>query len=131
LKRIHLIVGVLGVVAFLLSGQVLKHHQPSMQSLPGEVRMMYVSRHIYVLAAALVNLVLGLYFQIQPPGLRRALQLFGSMLILLSILSSLLAFGVEPALGIAGRGWRSYSGLIALFAGVVAHTLGSLGRKPN
>jgi hypothetical protein len=131
LKRIHLIVGVLGVVTFLLSGQVLKHHQPNMHSLPGEVRMMYVSRHIYVLAAVLVNLVLGLYFQMQPPGLRGALQQFGSLLILLSTMSLLLAFAVEPALGMAGRSWPSYFGLIALFSGVMAHTLGSLGRKPN
>jgi hypothetical protein len=33
-----------------------------------EVRMMYVSRHIYLLGAALVNVVLGLYHKIYPRG---------------------------------------------------------------
>ncbi len=60
MRHIHLIVGLLSVAAFLLTGQVMGHHVPNMQSLPPEVRMMYVSRHIYLLGAALVNLALGL-----------------------------------------------------------------------
>ena len=107
------------------------HHHPGMQSLTADVRMMYVSRHIYLLGAALVNLVLGLYLQMQPSGWRRVLQQIGSLLILLSAVSLLLAFMAEPALGMAGRSWRSYFGLIALFAGVMAHTVASIARKPN
>jgi hypothetical protein len=45
--------------------------------------MMYVSRHIYLLGAALVNLVLGLYLQMKPPRWRGILQQIGSLLILL------------------------------------------------
>lgn len=82
---------------------------------------MYVSRHIYLLASALVNTVLGLYLQLHPVGWRRGLQLVGSTLILISVLLSALAFVVEPPLGMAGRGWRSSVGLIALFAGVMTH----------
>ena len=59
--RVRLTVGLLGVIAFLITGQVMGHHIPKMQLLTPDVRMMYVSRHIYLLGAALVNLTLGLY----------------------------------------------------------------------
>jgi len=47
MRRIHLILGLLGVIAFLLTGQFMRHHSPPMQLLTPELRMMYVSRHIY------------------------------------------------------------------------------------
>jgi hypothetical protein len=39
----------------------------------------------------------------------------------------LMAFLSEPVLGIAGRSWRSYFGLLGLFAGVMAHIVASAG----
>lgn len=129
MRRAHLIVGVLGVVVFVITGQVMARHVPDVHSLSTEVRLMYVSRHIYLLGAALVNLVLGLYLEVQPPGWRRVLQYLGSLLILVSPVSLLLAFTAEPALGMAGRSWRSFSGLIALFAGVMTHLVASVTRE--
>jgi hypothetical protein len=134
LRQTHLIIGLFGVIAFVLTGQVMAHHAPNVHTLSSEVRLMYISRHIYLLGSALVNLVLGLYLQVQPPGWRRRLQRSGSLLILLSPVSLLLAFIAEPALGMAGRGWRSFFGLIALFAGVMMHFVSGLalpGRKAN
>jgi len=127
LRRVHLVIGIVAVVAFLLSGQVMGHHHPHMEQLSAELRMMYVSRHIYLLAAALVNTVLGLYLQMHPSSWRRGLQLVGSMLILASVFSLTLAFAVEPALGMVGRSWRSYVGLIALFTGVMIHLVARAG----
>ena len=49
MRRVHLILGLLGVVTFLITGQFMKHHNPPVRMLAPEVRMMYVSRHIYVL----------------------------------------------------------------------------------
>jgi hypothetical protein len=118
-------------MAFLLTGQAMAHHVPNIHSLTAEVRMMYVSRHIYLLGAALVNLVLGLYLTLNPTGWRRVLQQIGSLLVLLSVLTLLMAFLSEPPLGFAGRGWRSFVGMIALFAGVMAHFVASLRSKPN
>ena len=89
--------------------------------------MMYVSRHIYLLAGALVNTVLGLYLQLLPSGWRRILQIAGSILILISVILLALAFLEEPPLGLPGRGWRSYIGLIAVFAGVMTHLGASIG----
>ena len=127
LRRAHLVVGIVAVAAFLLSGQVMGHHHPRMEQLSAELRMMYVSRHIYLLTAALVNTALGLYLQLHPSGWRRALQLVGSMLILFSAFSLALGFIVEPPLGMAGRSWRSFVGLIALFAGVMTHFVAKAG----
>jgi len=131
MRRVHLIVGLIGVVAFLITGQLMKHHSPPVRVLTLDVHMMYVSRHIYLLGVALVNLVLGLYLREYSPGWRRTLQRIGSALIFLSVLSLLMAFISEPALGLAGRSWRSYFGLIALFAGVMAHFVVSFAREPN
>ena len=127
LRHVHLVLGIMAVVAFLLSGQVMGHHHPRMEQLPAELRMMYVSRHIYLLAAALVNTVLGLYLQLHTSNWRRGLQLAGSMLMLASVFLLTLAFAVEPPHGMAGRSWRSSVGLIALFAGVMTHLLAKAG----
>ena len=129
MRRAHLLVGLLGVVAFVITGQIMAHHAPNMNALPGDVRMMFVSRHIYLLGAALVNLAMGLYLKLYAPSWRRTLQQLGSLLILLSAASLLAAFIVEPALGMAGRGWRTYFGLIALFAGVMTHLIASIARE--
>ena len=126
MRRVHLILGLLGVATFLITGQLMKHHSPPVRVLTPDVRMMYVSRHIYLLGAAQVNLVLGLYLREYSPGWRRALQTIGSVLIFLSVLSLLMAFISEPALGLAGRSWRSYFGLIGLFAGVMTHLVTTL-----
>ena len=126
MRRVHLILGLLGMVTFLITGQLMKHHNPPVRMLTPDVRMMYVSRHIYILGAALVNLVLGLYLRKYSPGWRRTLQRIGSVLIFLSVLSLLMAFVSEPALGLAGRSWRSYIGLIGLFAGVMTHLVAAV-----
>ena len=64
-----------------------------------DVRMMVLSRHICLLRAALVDLVFGLHLREYSPGWRRTLQQIGSALIFLSVLSLLMAFISEPALG--------------------------------
>lgn len=128
-RRAHLVIGIAATVAFLLSGQLLGHHHPRMEQLPAELHMMYVSRHIYLLAGALVNAVLGLYLQLQPSGWRRVLQSIGSILILTSVLLLSLAFLAEPPLGMAGRGWRSLLGMVALFVGVMTHLVASAGAR--
>ena len=123
----HLIIGVLGVIAFLLTGQVMKHHYPGMAELSPEVRMMYVSRHICLLGASLVNAVLGLYLEVHRQGWRRIVQRIGSVLILVAPILLLMAFMAEPRFGMAGRSWRALYALIALFAGVMTHIVASAG----
>jgi hypothetical protein len=55
MRKLHLIAGLLGVLVFVLSGQAMRLHKPAIRSLEDAQRMMYVSRHIYILGSALVN----------------------------------------------------------------------------
>jgi hypothetical protein len=119
------------VVAFLITGQIMGRHNPTLRLLTGDVRLMYVSRHIYLLGAALVNLALGLYLQPRQSVWRRTLQWVGSVLTLASPFLLLLAFQKEPPFGLAGRSWLSQQGLFALFGGAVAHFLASIAAEPN
>src|SRR5437899_1107560 len=84
MRRLHLIVGVCAVIAFLITGQFMSHHSPPMATMSDSARLMYRSRHIYILAAGLLNLVLGVYFQRHHEGWRRAVQAAASALLLAS-----------------------------------------------
>ena len=63
MRRFHLIVGMAVVVVFLLTGLWMRRHEPPMNTLSDAMRLMHRSRHIYILASGLVNLMLGLYIQ--------------------------------------------------------------------
>jgi hypothetical protein len=73
-RKLHLTVGIIAVIAFLITGQFMRHHTPPMPTLTDGTRLMFRSRHIYILSAGLVNLVLGVYLQRQAKGWRRAVQ---------------------------------------------------------
>jgi hypothetical protein len=126
MKRIHLVVGLLGVVVFVLTGQVMARHVPPVKSMEAELRLMYVSRHIYLLGAALVNLMTGLYLRMADDGWQRRVQVLGSAVLLLSPLALTLAFFREPPLGLAGRSWMSRQGLFTLLGGVLLHAISRL-----
>ena len=129
MRRVHLIAGIVALIAFLLSGQALHFHQPPTRTLPPEFRLMFVSRHIYLLSGTLVNLCLGLYLQTSLTPWRWILQRLGSVLIVLSPVFSVLAFLHEPESGMAGHSWRTPAGLLLLFAGVMLHLVSKFGEK--
>ena len=130
MRRVHLIVGLLGVVIFVLTGQLMARHVPPVHTMVPELRLMYVSRHIYLLGAALVNLVTGLYLRMAAGGWQRAMQFGGSVLLLLSPALLTLAFLAESPLGLSGRSWRSSGGIYARFAGALLHLLSQLKSRP-
>src|SRR5262249_30596729 len=117
--------------AFVLSGQVLRRHQPALRALPADVHLMFVSRHIYLLGGGLVNVCLGLYLRLQASVWRRATQVAGSVMVFLSPVFSLLAFLHEREGGMPGHSWRTPAGLLPLFAGVLLHVLASVGAKSD
>ena len=82
MRRFHLILGLVVVVVFLLTGQFMEYMHNRL--LPDGMRMLYRSRHIYFLLAGILNLSLGLYMTSRPSGWRSTLQIVGSMLIGLS-----------------------------------------------
>jgi hypothetical protein len=82
---------------------------------------MYRSRHIYILASGLVNLMLGLYLPRTPRGWRGTVRTVGSVLLLISSVLLILAFVSEPAKGFQSEMVCSVAGLYALFGGCMAH----------
>jgi uncharacterized membrane protein HdeD (DUF308 family) len=126
MRRIHLWVGALTVVVFVVSGQLMRHHQPLMDTLPDRVRLMFRSRHIYILASGLVNLMLGLYMQ-PAAAWRRVVQLVGSAMLVMSPASLMAAFKVETASGFRPEMFWSSLGLYLLFGGCMLPVVGSIG----
>ncbi len=129
MRRLHLAAGTGAVLIFLITGQLMLHHTPPLATLGDSARLMFRSRHIYILAAGLVNLMLGLYFERHASEWRRAVQTAGSSVLLASPVLLLVAFAVEP-----GRGFReemrwSTAGLYLLFGGCMLHLASGLGAK--
>ena len=126
MKRLHLIFGVLVVLVFLLTGQYMDFQEPKVRELADEgTRMMYRSRHIYLLLTGLVNLGVGVYFTYHKAPWRKTLQIAGSALILLAPLLMTAAFFYEPTLKGLQRTFTQPA-IVALFAGVFLHLFSGL-----
>jgi hypothetical protein len=133
MRRLHLVLGILTLLAFLTTGQIMRLHQPPLSTLTDATRLLYRSRHIYILGAGLVNLMLGLYLQPAFPGWRRITQTVGSALVLLAPVLLVLGFATEPRTGLPlEQGWAS-AGLYSLFGGSLLHAVAHIGKpaKPG
>ncbi len=122
MRRLHFILGWLTVIAFLITGQLMRHHSPPLVTMSDSVRLMYRSRHIYILAAGLLHLILGIYWQALT-GWRRRLQSAGSVLLVAAVPLLIAAFFVEPSLDLRDAGMWSHLGLYSLFAGAMLHAI--------
>ena len=125
MKRLHLLVGAFVLVAFLLTGQYMDYLDVRSGAQGETARVMFRSRHIYLLLAGLVNLGVGSYFVTRVGGWRRGLQLAGSALVLVAPALMLAAFFTEPG----APGLRRHFTLPAvsvLTAGTLLHALSGL-----
>ena|SRR5436190_13957485 len=120
MRRIHWVAGVLTVVWFLVTGQMMRHHSPPLDQLGDAARLLYRSRHLYLLGSGLVNLMLGLYLQ-DAAGWRGAVRIAGSIVVLLSPVLLTIAFLVEPPAGFRPEMQWGRLGLFALFGGSMLH----------
>jgi hypothetical protein len=127
LRRTHLVVGAIAIVAFLVTGQLMLRHEPPVSDMEWGTRLLFRSRHIYLLCGGLVSLSLGIHYRLPEPMWRRGTAIAGSLLVLVAVLLLFFAFFYEP---MAGRlpGLMSVLGLIALFGGVVIYASASLRR---
>jgi hypothetical protein len=128
LRMAHLVVGALAVGAFLVTGLVMYSHQPPLPEMGWDDRLLFRSRHIYLLSAGLVNLALGLRYGLPDGAARRGAAAAGSLLALVAGPLLFFAFFAEP---MAARepGALSALGLYALFGGVMLLALASLERR--
>jgi len=121
MRRLHWISGALTVTAFLVSGAYMRWGvEPG--TVDGEQRMVFISRHIYMLAPGLLHLVLAAYLQPIARARVARLQWAGSVLLVASSALLIAAFGIEP---MAGRGRTAVSsfGLYSLWGGAFLHVI--------
>jgi len=121
------VIGAITLAAFLLSGIHMRTHNPPLPQLEGDLHWLFVSRHIYILSAALLNLVLGAYIGPVTPRAARW-QRIGSLLILVGAVLLMTAFIIEPMAGRSRTPVSSF-GLFALFGGTLCHVGAALPRR--
>lgn len=128
MKRFHLILGFLLLAVFLLTGQYMDRFYDHLRGMPDGPRMLYRSRHIYILFSALLHLAIGNYFTYRLDTLRRTLQLLGSLLVTIASVLFITAFFHEPQLTNLYTP-ISRKGIFLTVGGVVLHLFASLGAK--
>ena len=119
-KRTQLILGIVLLVVFVLTGQYMEYVHN--RQLPDGQRILYRSRHIYLLLNALINISLGLYARYAVSGWRRSLQIIGSVLIMLAPGFLLAGFFYEPPRGADQTKIAPY-GIFATAIGMLFHLI--------
>src|SRR6185369_16374291 len=128
MKKAHLIFGVLIVVGFLLTGQYMDKFHNHLVGIADGPRLLYRTRHIFILLAGLLNLGIGAYFTYRLETWRRAIQLLGSLFIFAAPVLYLWAFFYEPKLTNLYTP-LSHWGTYLIFAGAILHVVSGVGQK--
>ena len=125
MKKAHLIFGVLIVVGFLLTGQYMDKFYNHLHGMADGPRLLYRTRHIFILLAGLLNLGIGAYFTNRIHSWARALQLLGSLFIFTASILFFIAFFYEPNLGNLHTP-LSHWGTYTIATGAVLHVVSGL-----
>lgn len=126
MRRLHLVVGLVGVVTFLLTGQYMDRVHDHLHGMEPTPRLLFRSTHIYLLLASLINLSLGLYLT-PSRGWRTWLRHTGSVLVLVGPVLLIIGFFVEPWLTELARPY-SRPALYGALAGMLLHAVSAGGR---
>ena len=122
MKRFHLIFGLILLVVFLLTGQYMDRFHEHLRFMPDGPRMLYRTRHIFILLSGLLHLGIGSYFSYRTQTWRRTLQYLGSALITIAPVLITIGFFYEPHLqGLYAP--LSKKGIIMLAVGALLHVV--------
>lgn len=125
LKRLHLWVGLAFLGVFLATGLAMTLVNPAIVDRTAVDRMLFRSRHIYLLGGAALNALLGLYW-VEREGAMRMVQRLGSALVLVSPLFALIGFARDPGSPtIDDAPWGPFAAY-GVFGGTVLHLLAAL-----
>lgn len=113
------------MLAFLLTGQYMDKYLNHLVGMPDGTRLLYRTRHIFILLAGLLNLGIGAYFSYRRETWRRILQLLGSLLIIAASFLFLIAFFHEPNLTDLHTP-LSHWGTYIIATGVLLHVISSV-----
>ena len=125
MKKVHLIFGTVVVITFLLTGQYMDKHFNHMVGVPDAPRLLYRTRHIFILLAGLLNLGIGAYFTYRKESWRRTIQLVGSLFIFAASFLFVVGFFYEPNLSHL-RTPLSHDGAYLIAAGAVLHVISGM-----
>ena len=128
MRKFHLAFGIVVVIAFLLTGQYMDKYHGHLEGMPDGPRLLYRTRHIFILLSGLLHLGLGAYFTSRLLPWRRVLQLSGSGLISVASLLFVVAFFYEPGLRDLHTP-LSHWGAYAIAAGTLLHLSSGAGRE--
>jgi len=128
MKRLHLIFGLLVLVIFLLTGQYMHRYYNHLVGMSDGPRLLYRTRHIFILLAGLLNLGIGIYFSYRHERWRKLLQLSGSILIMLASVLFIAGFFYEPKLANLYTP-LSHWGAYAIVAGTLFHLISGAWQK--
>ncbi len=114
LKRFHFWFGVLAILVFLATGQVMYHAYGQLAGMADGPRLLLRSSHLYILLSAIPHLLLAAYLE---PSSTRSGRAPASMSLLLTVATLLMTAGffVEPGLAGLSRP-LTLAGAIALLA---------------
>ena len=128
MKKIHLIFGALTIVAFLLTGQYMDKFYNHLHGMPDAPRLLYRTRHIFILLAGLLNLGIGAYFTYRTEAWQRTVQRLGSLLIFTASTLFLIAFFYEPRV-VDLHTPLSHWGTYTMSAGAILHVVSGIRRS--
>jgi hypothetical protein len=121
LRRLHLAVGIVGVIGFVATGQYMDKVHDHLRGMDDARRLLFRSTHLYLLFGSLPNLSLGLYLR-PTRGWRQWVRRVGSGLILVSPFLAAVGFFTEPWLSGLERPW-SRPTAYGCFAGMLLHLI--------
>ena len=123
MKWFHLIFGLALFFVFTTTGSYMRADFPDKDAISQEFRLLMRSRHIYILFAALINVVLGVYLQLRPQLVLKILQSRGSMVIAIGSVLLVYAWYVETY-GLQHFSNLSRNGIYITALGVGLHLFG-------
>ena len=130
MKRFHQLFGISVVIVFLLTGQYMDNYLGHLEGMPDGPKMLYRSRHIYILLAGLLNIGIGAYFTYHVERWRRVLQF--SALSLIAHRHVLIHRGILLRAQAGGPGNSlSQRGVYLISLGALFHLFSALGRRKH
>jgi len=99
-----------------------------MVGVPDGMRLLYRTRHIFILLSGLTHLGIAAYFKYRVRQLNKLLQLLGSGLTTVASILFMVAFFYEPSLGNL-RTPLSHWGTYCIAVGVLLHAFSGIGDK--
>ena len=126
MKWFHLIFGILLFIVFTVTGSYMRADFPDKEAMPQELRILMISRHIYILFSALIHLTLGSYMRMGSEVGTKILQYAGSAFLFTSSGLLVCAFVVETY-SLQHFSAISRYGIFTSLAGVGLHVLGAIG----